>query len=76
MKFQKAKDRKYALSEGAKEFFRVIILAVIPVAVSMLEQNKWNWKLVGVTAGIAAFRGLDAWVHNSPDTKAKGLSPI
>lgn len=70
------KSSREATVEAVKEFFRVIILAVVPVAVTMLEQESWNWKLVGVTAAIAAFRAIDSKVHNDPNIDIKGISPV
>lgn len=70
------KTSREATVEAVKEFFRVIILAVVPVAVAMLEQEEWNWKLVGVTAAIAALRALDSKVHNDPEVELHGLSPV
>lgn len=70
------KTSREATVEGIKEFFRVVILAVVPVAVVMLEDGEWNWTLIGTTAAIAFLRAIDSKVHHDPEVDLKGLSPV
>lgn len=70
------KTSREATIEAIREFFRVVILAVVPIAVVMLEDGEWNWTLVGTTAAIAALRAIDSKLHNDPATELSGLSPV
>jgi hypothetical protein len=55
---------KPALIEGIKELLRVVVLAIIPVAISNLEQSKViDWRAIGVVAGIAVLRFADKVMH-------------
>lgn len=58
------KEFKPALIEGLKELLRVIMLAVIPVAISSLENNgSVDIKTILLVAGVAFLRFLDKVMH-------------
>lgn len=61
---------KEALLEAIKEFFRVIILAVIPILISNLTDETFNWKVIGITAAIAGLRFIDKWLHEVGKAKS------
>ena len=52
-----------ALLEAVKEFFRVVLLAVIPVAVASVESGQADWKLIWTVAAIAGLRFVDKALH-------------
>lgn len=52
-----------ALREAIKEFGRVIVLAIIPILISNLTEDTFNWKVVAVTAALAGLRFIDKWMH-------------
>lgn len=60
-----------ALKEALKEALRVIVLAIIPVALVSLENGNFvDWKLVYMAALIAFLRFVDKWLHEEgKDTK-------
>jgi hypothetical protein len=51
------------LKKAIKEGLRVVLLSVIPVLVYSLETNQLDYKVILVTAGIAALRFADKWMH-------------
>ena len=54
-----------ALKEAIKQFFRVVVLAVIPVLVSMLSNNTFDWRVVAVTGAIAGLMFIDKFLHET-----------
>lgn len=62
-------------SEAIKQFFRTILIAVVPVVIASLQSGVSNWKLVLVTAAIAGLMAIDKAVHVS-DSKLNGLVPF
>lgn len=67
---------KPAFSEAGKEFGRVIVLAIIPVLITLLEQPTFSWRAALVAIAIAALRAVDKYRHEDPGTKANGLVPF
>ena len=58
-----------ALIEASKEFARVCVLAVIPIAIDGLANNYIDWRLIGVTAAIAGLRWIDKYLYESGHEK-------
>lgn len=64
---------KSSIVEALKELGRVVVLSVIPVLITSLENMEIDWKLVGTIAAIAALRALDKWLHETGKEKANDL---
>jgi len=64
-----------ALWEAVKEFFRVVLLAVIPILIHGFQTNTLDWRLIGVTAIIAGLKAIDKGLHKS-DSRMDGLAPF
>lgn len=58
-------DMTNSLKEALKEGLRVVVLAVIPIAIEGLMNKALNIPLIGITAAIAALRFLDSWLHET-----------
>lgn len=56
---------KDALLEAFKELFRVVLLAVIPVAIQSVEENFIDLRTIGVVALLAALRFIDKYLHET-----------
>ena len=54
---------KSPLLEGIKEFFRVVLLAILPVAVASVESGQADWKLIWTVGAIAGLRFIDKVLH-------------
>ena len=54
---------KEALIKALKELGRVVVLALIPMAIPMLEKWEIDWKLLLVVGIIALLRGIDKYLH-------------
>lgn len=54
---------KEALIEAVKEFFRVVVLAIIPLLIAGIESGVIDWKLIGTVGAIAGLRFIDKWLH-------------
>jgi len=52
-----------ALLEAVKEFFRIVVLAIIPVIIDGLGKQAIDWRLIGVIGAIAGLRFLDKALH-------------
>lgn len=52
-----------SLVEAVKELLRVVLIAVIPIAVESLSAGELNLRLVAVTGAIAGLRFLDKLLH-------------
>lgn len=55
---------KKAVVEASKECLRVILFAVIPVAIDMLNKGQVDYRLLAVTGAIAGLRFIDSLLHN------------
>ncbi len=72
------------LKEAIKEFFRVIVLAIIPILIEMLLSGSLDLKLVGITGAIAGLRFIDKYLHqvgkeienNQKNKRNKKTSPL
>jgi hypothetical protein len=51
------------LLEALKEGLRVILLAVIPLLISSLQIQKFDWVSIAVVACITALRFVDKYLH-------------
>jgi len=61
------------LKEAVKEFFRVIVLAAIPVFIVGLEKQEIDLRMVLVIVGVAGLKFVDKLLHESGVAK-KGLT--
>lgn len=62
-----------ALLESLKELLRVVLIAVLPVLYTSLDQGTVDWKAVGIVAVVAGLRAVDKWLHES-GVADKGLT--
>lgn len=54
-----------AAGAAVKEFFRVIALAVVPVAIASIQDGgALNWAAIKVALILATLRFVDKWLHN------------
>jgi hypothetical protein len=51
------------VKEALKELARVLLLAVIPVAIDALTKESINYGVLAVATAIAVLRALDKWLH-------------
>ena len=51
------------LVDGVKEFLRVGVVAVLPVAIAQLESQKIDWKIVAIVFVIAVLKAIDRALH-------------
>lgn len=57
-------DLKNVIKEAGKELLRVVILAILPVAISSLEsEGKIDFKVVLTVSLLALLRGIDKLMH-------------
>jgi hypothetical protein len=57
---------KQAFIEATKELGRVVLLAVIPLAISYFEQNKGiDWRALAIVALLATLRWVDKFLHET-----------
>ena len=54
-----------SLREALKEALRVVVLAVIPVAIDGLSNGSLNLRFVAIAGAVAALRFVDKWLHES-----------
>jgi hypothetical protein len=73
---------KFVLQSPIKEavlaLLRIVVLAVIPIAIQMFESEKIDWRVLAVTAAIALLKGIDEYIHtvgknNENESQIKGL---
>lgn len=58
---------------------RVVVLAIIPVVIVLLEGGEENWKVIAVTIAVAGLKALDEYIHTlgknrESETLIKGLT--
>lgn len=68
-----------ALIESLKELARVIVLAIIPVMITGVEDGSFDWRVVGTVALLAALRFIDKLAHeigkeDNISTLVKGIT--
>lgn len=54
---------KNIIIESIKEFFRVIVIAIIPLIISSIEKGVIDWKSIAVVGAIAGLKFLDKLLH-------------
>jgi hypothetical protein len=54
---------KEALKKALLEAGRILLLAIIPVAIPMLESWTFDWKTLVIVGGIALLRAIDKYLH-------------
>lgn len=72
-----SKAFKEALIEATKEFFRVVILAILPVLITGLESGIFNVKAVFIVGAIAGLKWVDSFMHEwgkTGNTEIKNLA--
>jgi hypothetical protein len=52
-----------ALKKALLELGRVVIIAVLPIIITSVEQGKIDWKVIGIAAIIATLKGIDKFIH-------------
>lgn len=63
---------KQAILEGLKDAGRVVLIAIFPVIISSLEQGIVDWKVITIAVVVAAFKGLDKYLHKLEDKGVAG----
>jgi len=58
-----------ALIEAGKEAARVVLIAVVPVLISMLERDAIDYRLLIITGAIAFLRAVDKYLHKAVNKK-------
>ena len=54
---------KTLIKEFGKEFARIFLLAIIPVAISQLESGMVNYQALAIVGVIAVLKGIDKGIH-------------
>jgi hypothetical protein len=54
-----------ALLKATKEFFRVVVIAIIPILISSLSDDVFNWKVIVVTGAVAGLKFIDKLLHET-----------
>lgn len=54
---------KEIIIESIKEFFRVIVIAIIPLVISSIEKGFIDWKAIAVVGAIAGLKFIDKALH-------------
>lgn len=57
------------LEKAGKEFFRVIVLAIIPVLIISIENGIVDWKFIGLVAIVAGLKFIDKLLHEVGKTE-------
>lgn len=68
--------KEFAEKEAAKEFARIIVLAILPVLMSSLEASSFDWRTTLVAVAIAVLRAVDRYIHTDMSTDRRGLLPF
>jgi len=51
------------LIEALKEALRIVLISILPVAISMIETGKFDFKVLGIIAGVTFLRFVDKYMH-------------
>jgi hypothetical protein len=66
---------KEILIESLKELGRVMVLAIIPIMIDALTSDKFDTRVLLVTAAIAGLRFVDKLLHlHEPEGTSGGLT--
>ena len=64
--------------EASKEALRVVILSIVPILITQIETNVFDFKVLGVVALLAFLRWVDKYLHEvgkeNGDGRIKGLT--
>lgn len=60
---EQPKDINSPILEGLKELGRVVVLAILPVAIDSLLANEISWRGLVISLAVAALRAVDKWLH-------------
>lgn len=55
--------------DAIKEFFRIVLLAVIPVAIAQLQNGGIDFKALGIIVAIAVLKAIDELLHEQGKLK-------
>lgn len=70
-------DVDMATKRALLELGRLAILAAIATVVATLQQGgQVDWRVLGVSAAMAAYRAASTYVADNPNTPLKGLFPF
>lgn len=71
-------NMKDALIESVKEFFRIVVLSIIPVLIAQLESGVFDFKVLWITAALAFLRAFDKFLHETGKDlkKSDPMKPI
>ena len=53
----------HPLGKSIKEFFRVVLLAIVPVAIVGLENGSVDYRVLGLVGAIAGLKFIDKLLH-------------
>lgn len=67
--------KKSPVTEGVKQFGRVVVVAAVPVLVLALESGM-NWKATLTALAIAVLMAVDKYLHVNENVEVKGLVPF
>lgn len=73
------KDRmnwKQSFILGLKQAGRVVLVAIIPLVISGLQNDQVDWKSVGITGAIALLMFVDKFINKWDGTSLQGITPI
>ena len=51
------------LIEALKEAGRIALLAVVPVLIEQLSENRFEWQAILVIAALAVLKAIDKFMH-------------
>jgi hypothetical protein len=68
-----------SLKEATKEFFRIVVLAIIPVVIIGLDNGTIDIKLIAVTGLVAGLKFIDKYMHevgkeSGDESMTKGIT--
>ena len=69
------KENKEAFISALKEAGRVVVLSIIPIAISQIERGVWDWGAILVVGALAFLRFVDKYLHLlAPEGESGGLT--
>ena len=64
-----------AFLEALKEAGRVVVIAIIPVAIPMINDWTIDWKMLATVGAITLLRFIDKYMHlQAPEGESRGLT--
>ncbi len=62
------------LKKASLEAGRVLVLAIIPVSIPMIQEWAIDWKMLAIVGAITLLRFVDKFLHeHAPEGEAGGL---